>query len=123
MTVENEVAEGTLLATEWRAVGTHDGPLEDIPPTGNTIDIRGHAIARFDRGKVVEVFEVFDELAMLQQIAATSPWKNPGISFSIGSAMSLEVNRATGQRRTWTPANSDRRARLSQVFEGANGGR
>jgi predicted ester cyclase len=68
MTVEHEVAEGNLLATEWRAVGTHDGPLGDIPPTGKKIDFRGHVIARFERGKIVEEFEVFDELAMLQQI-------------------------------------------------------
>lgn len=68
MTTEQEVAEGNLLATHWRAVGTHDGPLGDVPPTGNPIDIRGHNIARFERGKIVEEFEVFDELGMLQQL-------------------------------------------------------
>jgi len=32
------------------------------------IDFRGHVIARFERGKIVEEFEVFDELAMLRQM-------------------------------------------------------
>ena len=70
MTVEREVAEGNTLAVEWRCVGTHTGPLGDIPPTGRRIDIRGHVMARFERGKIVEEFEVFDELYMLQQIGA-----------------------------------------------------
>jgi predicted ester cyclase len=41
MTVEHEVAEGDMLATHWRAVGTHDGPMGDIPATGRTVDISG----------------------------------------------------------------------------------
>lgn len=72
MTIEHQVAEGNLLATEWRAKGTHKGPLGDIAPTGKTVDIRGHVIARYERGKVVEEFEVFDELQMLRQIGAVA---------------------------------------------------
>jgi len=70
MTAERQIAEGDTLAVEWRCVGTHDGPLGDIPPTGKRIDIRGHVMARFERGKIVEEFEVFDELRMLQQVGA-----------------------------------------------------
>lgn len=68
MTVEHAVAEGDVLAAHWRVVGTHDGPLGDIPPTGRTVDIRGHIMSRFEDGKIVEEFEVFDELGMLQQL-------------------------------------------------------
>jgi steroid delta-isomerase-like uncharacterized protein len=68
MTIEHEVAEGDLLATHWHVVGTHNGPLGETPPTGKRIDIHGYIIARFERGKVAEEFEVFDELRMLQQL-------------------------------------------------------
>jgi len=68
MTIEHQVAEGNLLATHWRVIGTHKGPLGKTAPTGKSVDIHGYIIARFDRGKVAEEFEVFDELAMLQQL-------------------------------------------------------
>ena len=70
MTLERQVIEGDAMAVEWRCVGTHDGPLGDIRPTGKRVDIRGHVMARFKRGRIVEEFEVFDELRMLRQIGA-----------------------------------------------------
>ena len=68
MTIEHLVAEDDRLAIHWRCVGTHDGPLGETPATGKKVDIRGHAVLRFERGKVVEEFEIFDELEMLKQI-------------------------------------------------------
>jgi steroid delta-isomerase-like uncharacterized protein len=68
MTIQHEVAEGNQLATHWRVTGTHEGPLGDTPATGKRIEIDGYIIARFERGKVVEEFEMFDELSMLQQL-------------------------------------------------------
>jgi steroid delta-isomerase-like uncharacterized protein len=68
MTIQHEVAEGNQLAIHWRVTGTHNGPLGDSPATGKKIQIDGYIIARFERGKIVEEFELFDELAMLQQL-------------------------------------------------------
>ncbi len=70
MTVEERIVEGNLIATRWSLVGTHDGPLDDIEPTGKKIDITGQLIMRFEGTKVAEEWEVFDELAMLTQIGA-----------------------------------------------------
>ncbi len=70
MTVEQQMVEGNLISCRWRATGTHDGPLEDIEPTGKTINISGLVIARFRGTKIAEEWEVFDELRMLQQIGA-----------------------------------------------------
>lgn len=68
MTIEQQVAEGNLLATHWRVIGTHDGPLGDIPPTGKRVDIRGHSLSTFERGKISAVSEVWDEHAMIRQL-------------------------------------------------------
>lgn len=68
MTIEHLVAEGDSVACHWKVVGTHDGPLGDIPATGKKVEIDGHILSRFERDKVVEEFEIFDELAMLEQI-------------------------------------------------------
>ena len=67
-TVEQKVAEGDRIASYFRVTGTHDGPLEDIAPTGKKIDIAGLIISRFEGRKIAEEWEVFDELRMLQPI-------------------------------------------------------
>jgi predicted ester cyclase len=54
----------------WRATGTHSGPLDDIAPSGNKIDIRGQATMRFEGSKIADEWESFDGLVMLQQIGA-----------------------------------------------------
>ena len=68
MAVEQRVVEGDLISTRWRATGTHDGPLDDIEPTGKKVDISGQVIMRFEGSKIAEEWESFDEVAMLQQI-------------------------------------------------------
>ena len=68
MSIEQQVVEGNLICSRWRATGTHDGPLDDIEPTGRKIDIAGQIIQRFEGTKIAEEWEVFDELAMPKQI-------------------------------------------------------
>ncbi len=50
----------------WRATGTHSGPLDDIAPSGNKIDICGQAIVRLKGSKITEKWESFDELVILR---------------------------------------------------------
>ena len=47
MAVEQRVVEGDRISTLWRATGTHDGPLDDIEPTGKKINITGQLLLRF----------------------------------------------------------------------------
>ena len=68
ITVEQQIVEGKLICERWRGTGTHDGPLEDIEPTGKSADITGQFISRFEGTKIAERWENFDELRMLQQI-------------------------------------------------------
>ena len=70
MTVEQQIVEGNLIVNRWRATGTHDGPLEDIEPTGKSINMTGTLVSRFEGTKIAEEWENFDELGMLQQIGA-----------------------------------------------------
>ena len=68
-TVEAIIAEGDLVAAHHTGSGTHEGGLEGIPPTGKKVTgIRGISIYRFSGGKVVEQWEVFDELGLMQQL-------------------------------------------------------
>ena len=62
------VAEGDRVAMRFTTKGTHDGELMGIEPTGTEVEGEGLAIAHFDDGEVVEVWEYPDQLDLLQQL-------------------------------------------------------
>lgn len=68
ITIEDLVAEGDRVAARQSARGTHTGELMGIPPTGKQVSITGMFIFRFENGKVVEHWEIFDQLGMMQQL-------------------------------------------------------
>jgi steroid delta-isomerase-like uncharacterized protein len=69
-TIEEQVAEGDLVATRWTATGTHEGELMGMQPSGKSSTVTGMAIDRIESGKVVESWGNWDTLGMLQQIGA-----------------------------------------------------
>ena len=70
MTVEQQFAEGDLVATRWTARGTHEGELIGIPPTGKQVTVSGMTTSRLSGGKIVEEFTQWDNHGMLQQLGA-----------------------------------------------------
>jgi steroid delta-isomerase-like uncharacterized protein len=68
--VEQQLAEGDLVATRWSARGTHEGELMDIEPTGKEVTVTGLTISRLEGGKIVEEFQNWDFSGMLRQIEA-----------------------------------------------------
>lgn len=68
-TIEDQLAEEDKVATRWRACGTHEGETEELgPPTGNRMEIKGISIERISEGKVVESWDNYDAMGMLQQL-------------------------------------------------------
>lgn len=57
------------VAARWTLAGTHAGGSLWGPPTGAPILILGESQYRLEDGKVVEEWLVFDELAVLTQVA------------------------------------------------------
>jgi steroid delta-isomerase-like uncharacterized protein len=70
MEIEEQIAQGDLVATRWTATGTHDGDLMGIAPTGNRVTQPGMDISRLSEGKVAETWEGYNSMVMLQQIGA-----------------------------------------------------
>jgi steroid delta-isomerase-like uncharacterized protein len=66
--IEDMVAEGDKVATRWRMRGTHQGEFRGIAPTGKQVEVTGIGIFRFSAGKVVESWDNFDQLGMMQQL-------------------------------------------------------
>jgi hypothetical protein len=56
--------EDVKVVTRW----THRGEFRGIAPTGDELEITGIGIFRFSEGKVVESWDNFDQLGMMQQL-------------------------------------------------------
>ena len=67
-TVEDQIAEDDRVVTRWRARGTHDGPLGDLPATGRAVEFDGVTIERVEGDRIVEVWVARDELGLMRQL-------------------------------------------------------
>ena len=69
ITDEDLIAEGDKVVRRYTTRGTHQGQTEMFgPPTGRQIEQKGITIHRIEDGKIVEEWEAFDSLIMLQQL-------------------------------------------------------
>src|SRR5215213_3764542 len=69
ITVEDVIAEGDKAVTRYTIRGTHQGETEEFgPPTGRQMELKGITIHRFEDGKIVEEWEAYDNLSVLQQL-------------------------------------------------------
>jgi steroid delta-isomerase-like uncharacterized protein len=69
-TIDDQFAEGDRVATRWTARGTHQGELAGISPTGKEVTVTGLTFSRFEGGKIVEDWLIWDTLGMLVQLGA-----------------------------------------------------
>jgi steroid delta-isomerase-like uncharacterized protein len=68
-TVEDVIAEGEKVVTRYTVRGTHQGETEEFgPPTGRQVELEGITIHRIEDGKIVEEWEGYDNLSVLQQL-------------------------------------------------------
>jgi len=69
ITVDDVLAEGDQVVIRYTFRGTHQGETEDFgPPTGRQIVLEGITIHRFEGDKIVETWERYDNLRVLQQL-------------------------------------------------------
>ena len=69
VTVEDAIAEGDKVVTRVTLRGTHEGETEAFgPPTGRQVEGEGITIHRIEGGKIVEEWNAYDNLTLLQQL-------------------------------------------------------
>jgi predicted ester cyclase len=68
--IQDQIAQGDLVANRvtWR--GVQSGEIAGVPPTGRTVELRGINMFRVMDGHVVEQWAQLDMLGLLQQIGA-----------------------------------------------------
>ena len=69
VTVEDVVAERDRVVTRVTLRGTHQGETEEFgPPTGRQVEGTLITISRIEGGKIVEDWDAYDNLSLLQQL-------------------------------------------------------
>jgi steroid delta-isomerase-like uncharacterized protein len=69
VSVENVIAEGDKLVIRYTIRGTHQGETEEFgPPTEKQMELKGITIHRIEEGKIVEEWEAYDNLSVMQQL-------------------------------------------------------
>ena len=68
--VEDLIAEGDKVALRLRGRGTHRGAFAGVAPTGRSVTLTSVELLRLAGGKLVEHWDEFDTLGVLQQLGA-----------------------------------------------------
>lgn len=72
--LEDLIAEDDKVAFRWTATATHQGSGLGFPPTGKKVSFTGMGVIRVQDGKLVEGWNNFDQLGLVQQLGiVTAP--------------------------------------------------
>jgi steroid delta-isomerase-like uncharacterized protein len=71
LTMDEFFVRDDKMASRWTVTGTQTGPLRDLPPTGNKIELSGLGISRVANGKFAEEWLYFNMLDLYQQLGFT----------------------------------------------------
>jgi predicted ester cyclase len=62
------VASGDIVAVRWHARGTSQGDFLGVAPTGRSLDYTGLSMYRIEDGRIAEIWETRNTLAILHQL-------------------------------------------------------
>jgi steroid delta-isomerase-like uncharacterized protein len=80
MTIEDQVGENDTVVTRYSVTGTHAGEaLLGVGPSGKRATISGVNISRFGGSHIVETWETWDALNLVQQLGLPRRWRGFGV--------------------------------------------
>lgn len=74
-TVADQICDDVHVVTRWTMTGTHLGEFMGIAPTGKRSTITGIAIHRIADGRIVEEWQEWDSLGLMQQLGVVPTFK------------------------------------------------
>ena len=78
-TVEDVICEGDKVVSRVTLRGTHQGEIEEFgPPTGRQVELKGITISRIEGGKIVEDWDAYDNLSIMQQLGLVPEQQQAG---------------------------------------------
>ena len=67
-TINDQFTSGEKVSTRWTAKGTNTGPFGEMQATGKGVEIEGLIIDYVVNGRVAKRWELWDQMAMMQQL-------------------------------------------------------
>jgi len=67
-TLEDTFGADDKVMVRWSAVATHTGDHLGIPATNRPVRVTGITVVRVAKGKVVQAWDNWDQLALMQQL-------------------------------------------------------
>lgn len=71
--VHDMFTDDDVVITHFTWRGTHEGEMEGIEATGQTVELPGVTINRFEDGKAVEDINFWDNLEFFEQLGVMEP--------------------------------------------------
>jgi steroid delta-isomerase-like uncharacterized protein len=71
-TVHDMVSEGDKVVIRYSLSGTHRGEFRGMAPTGKQVQVNGIAIERFEKGRITESWDLWDDARLLQQLGVSA---------------------------------------------------
>ncbi len=89
--IEELVSADDRTAITFTLSGTHEADLMGIAATGRQVKVSGMILSHFENGKIVEEWELLDQLALYQQLGIVSIGPEAESSSDEGKVMSAET--------------------------------
>lgn len=82
ITIHEMVVEDDKMAARWTWTGTHSAqtPIHTIPPTGKHVTVNGFHFFHTQQGKLIEGWQFYDGLSVLQQLGLVQMKQEPANS-------------------------------------------
>ena len=90
--IEELVGAGNKTVISFTLSGTHEGDLMGIAATGRQVKVSGMTLSHFENGKIVEEWELLDQLTLFQQLGIVSIHPETETGSNEERAMSIEAN-------------------------------
>lgn len=68
--VKEILEQGDRVVCRWSCTGTQTGNFYGMPPTNQKVDVNGITIFRIEAGKIAELWNVWDQFTLVEQLKA-----------------------------------------------------
>jgi steroid delta-isomerase-like uncharacterized protein len=67
---EEMISDGATVAHRWTFIGTHEGELMGVEPTGKRVEVSGVEMNHVEDGRITASWTVSDAMGLMRQLGA-----------------------------------------------------
>ncbi len=94
--IEEVISAGSKTVISFTLSGTHEGEFMGIASTGRQMKVSGIILSRFENGKIIEEWELLDQLTLFKQLGINSMLAETATSSHEESVMTIKTRNDPG---------------------------